>query len=164
VPTETAPDTVVGIMTAFLDALGRLDAAGSLALLAEDGVFEFPYAIPGMPAVSRGHAQIRSMMKGMAVITDLELYDMAVHATDDPELAIATFRSRGHLRGGRPYANRYVSTARVRDGKIVEYHEHFDPLALIRALPATQRIPLTALLALPAAAARRLLGLAGRRR
>jgi hypothetical protein len=57
------------------------------------------------------------------------------------------------LRGGRPYANRYVSRARVREGRIVEYQEHFGPLALIAALPPRRRVAMLTLVALPPRAA-----------
>jgi ketosteroid isomerase-like protein len=48
-------------------------------------------------------------------MTNVGLFDREVHATDDSELVFATFNSRAQL-GGRPYVNRYICRARVRDG------------------------------------------------
>jgi ketosteroid isomerase-like protein len=146
-------DSAVVVLSGFIDALGSLDPDRAIEYFADEGTFAFPYAPPGMPALARGREEVMKLLRGMAMFETIEIHDREVHATDDPELAFATFGSRARLRGAGPYANRYVSRARVRDGRIVEYQEHFGPLALLAALPLRRRLPMLALVALPPQAA-----------
>lgn len=157
-------DAPVAVLSGFLDALGSLDPDRAFSYFATDGTFAFPYAPPGMPAQARGEKQLAAMLRGMAMFDDIAIYDREVHATDDAEVAIATFAARAHLRGGRPYANRYVSVARIRDGRILEYSEYFGPIALITAFPWGRRLQVLALLAMPAQAREWVLRRLGRRR
>lgn len=157
-------DSAVGVLSGFLDALAALDPHRAFEFFAEDGTFAFPFAPPGMPALARGGEDVLKLLRGMAMFESIELYDREVHGTDDPELAVATFGSRAQLRGGRPYANRYVSIARVQNGHIVDYREHFGPLALLAALPPSRRLPMLALAALPPRVAARLLKRLGQNR
>lgn len=150
-------DSAVDVLSGFLDALGSLDAERAFGYFAEEGTFAFPFAPPGMPALARGGKEVMRILRGMAMFEAIELHDREIHATDDPELAVATFASRARLRGAGPYANRYVSLARVRDGRIIEYQEHFGPFALIAALPLRRRLPMLAMAALPPKALRALL-------
>jgi ketosteroid isomerase-like protein len=146
-------DSAAIVLSGFLDAMGSLDPDRAIAYFADEGTFAFPYAPPGMPALASGRKEVMALLRGMPMFETIELYDRDVHTTDDPELAFATFGSRARLRGAGPYANRYVSLARVREGRIVEYQEHFGPLALIAALPLRRRLPMLVLAALPPKAA-----------
>lgn len=136
------------VLSAFLDAMADLDPDRAITFFAEDGTFEFPYGLPGMPTRATGRSSVMKVLRGMSMFDWIELYDRCFYETDDPEMAVATFKSHAQA-WGNPYANTYVSLARVRDGHIVEYQEHFEPLALIGALPAPQRLSLLAVLALP---------------
>lgn len=142
-------DSAVDVLSGLIDALGSLDPDRAFAYFADEGTFAFPFAPPGMPGLARGGKEVMKLLRGMAMFETIELHDREVHATDDPELAFATFKSQAQLRGGGPYANRYVSIARVRDGRIIEYQEHFGPLALIAALPPPRRLSVLVLVALP---------------
>jgi ketosteroid isomerase-like protein len=155
--------SAVAVLSGFLDAMAALDPHRAFAFFAEEGTFAFPYAPPGMPALARGGEEVLRLLRGMTMFESIDLYDREVHGTDDPELAIATFGSRARLRGGRPYANRYVSLARVRDGRIVEYQEHFGPLALVAALPPGRRFVSLVLAGLPPRASAWALKRLGRR-
>lgn len=140
------------VLAALIDALGSLDPISAGALFADDSTFEFPYGPPGMPQQVSGIKAVRRVLRGMSMFESIELYDRDVRSTDDPELAFATFRSAATM-GGRPYANRYICRARVRDGQIIEYQEHFGPLPFIASMRAWPRITTLIICALPPRAA-----------
>jgi len=144
----TQTNSAVDVLADLIDALGSLDPNRAGALFADDGTFEFPYALPGMPKRVSGRTAVMKVLRGMVMFDRIELYDRDVHATDDSELVFATFNSRAQL-GGRPYANRYICRARVRDGRILEYQEYFGPIPFVAAMPPHRRMTVLALCALP---------------
>ncbi|MFV9453430.1 nuclear transport factor 2 family protein [Rhodococcus sp. NM-2] len=144
--THTA--SAIDVLADLIDAFDALDPDRAGALFADDGTFVFPFAPPGFPAKAAGQREILRLLRKMAVFDRIELYDRELHATEDPEIVFATFASRAQL-SGRPYANRYICRARIRDGRILEYQEHFGPFALIAAMRARQRLAALAFCALP---------------
>lgn len=123
-----APLGPVEAFAVFLSATERLDIAPFVALLDEDVVLRFPYMGGGRPKECTGRAASAEFLKIIsAFFTSLRWVNPTVYATDDPELAIAVATSSATLPTGDHYENDYVLFLRVRDGKVVEYREHFDP-------------------------------------
>jgi uncharacterized protein len=160
---STGPDTAQGcaayasggdgsaveVLGAVLAAVARLDLEGVLDHFAGEAVCSFPYAPPGLLPAAHGRNEIRALLAAAAApLSDFEVTDFQLAATDDPELAIALVGARSRYLG-RPYANRYVMTARVREGRIVSYEEYFGPDALLAALAPRQRLLLRLALARP---------------
>lgn len=56
----------------------------------------------------------------------------AITAQDDRVVIKA--RSRALLKSGEPYANTYVLVLRLRDGRIVSVHEHFNAMVVMEKL------------------------------
>lgn len=111
-------------------------------LFAEDGVLEYPFAIPGMPERLEGREAIRSF-HGQASrarsLLDMEEVNAVVHETTDPEVVVAEIEHHGMSRvTGRPYRSEAFGVIRVRDGEIVSYRDYMNPIKLAEL---TDRMP-----------------------
>jgi ketosteroid isomerase-like protein len=63
--------------------------------------------------------------------------DVVIRGTDDPELFVTTARSEAVLVSGQHYANSYVILTRLRNGKVAEHVEYFNPLPVIEVFGPT---------------------------
>ena len=128
------------IYSTFLrEALGeRLHPAAHsyVDMLAEDGVVEFPYAIPGLPQRLEGRAALAAHLERIAGMIEFSHFaDMVKHETSDPETVIIEFSGYGRsAASGEPYEQRYVSVITMRDGYIVRYKDYWNPVAALRTL------------------------------
>lgn len=103
-------------------------------IVAEDIVVYFPFAPEGMPNRFEGRDNFRDAGKHFFDQTKNYLYyDLETILTQDPEFVIITGKSKADLQSGKVYENQYVFFFRVRDGKVVEYWEHFNPLNVMKA-------------------------------
>ena len=120
-------------------ALGDLLAPGAdgfAAMMAEDGVMEFPFAPPGLPARLEGRDAIAAHLAGLPALLSIEsLSEPEVHLGRDGETAVLEFDCRGRaVATGRPYEQRYVSVITVRDGRIARYRDYWNPLVVLDSL------------------------------
>ena len=110
-------------------------------LFAEDGVLEYPFAVPGQPGRLQGREAIRAWFAAAPRSTSLfqvENVDALVRETDDPEVVVAEIEHHGHSHAlGGPYRFRALGVIRVRDGEIVSYDDYMDPIALAALLGRT---------------------------
>jgi uncharacterized protein len=110
-------------------------------LFAEDGVLEYPFAMPGQPRRLRGRGAIRAYFAaaaGSRRLFAMDGVDALVRETEDPELVVAEIEHRGRsLVTGEAYRFRALGVIRVRDGEIVSYHDYMDPIAAARLLGRT---------------------------
>lgn len=127
----TSPTAVLRDWAACIE---RLAADGCTALMAEDAVLLAPFAPEPIPPRIEGAAAIGAVFRQVfGAFRRFRCFDTEIHATDDPEQALMTARSEIELANGGDYRQDYVM-ARVRDGRIVEYREFFDPVRAQRAL------------------------------
>jgi uncharacterized protein len=120
---------VVETTRSFLAALAQADYAAWDSLVAQDVVMRFPFAPRGLPRTCTGREACRKLVQGLfSVISRFRWLDLDLHATDDAELVCGTGRSEAMTTMDRAYANRYCFVVRVRDERIIEYCEYFDPL------------------------------------
>ena len=130
----------MAIYSAFLrETLGpRLnpDAHSYVEMLAENGVVEFPYAIPGLPQRLEGRAALAAHLERMAGMIEFTHFaDMVKHETSDPEVVILEFNGFGRsVVSGEPYEQRYVSVITIHDGYVVNYKDYWNPVAALRTL------------------------------
>ena len=121
----------------LLGHLGRKEFDAFEACLAPDMVQEWPYRpLPSMPERLVGARAVRELMEtGMS---DFDAYNYSVgqiHDLVDPHTVIAEYSSNSFYRRGQvPYANRYISVLRFRDGKLVYWSEYVNPLIIRQAL------------------------------
>ena len=121
----------------LLGHLGRKEFDAFAQCIAEDLVQEWPYLpLASMPHVLQGRqALLEVMQRGMA---DFDPYDYqidAVHELLDPDTLIAEYRSNSIYRPKQlPYANRYISVLRFRDGQLAHWVEYVNPLIIKEAM------------------------------
>jgi ketosteroid isomerase-like protein len=110
-------------------------------LFAEDGVLEYPFAMPGQPGRVRGREAIRAYFAaapGPRQLFAMEGVEARIRETDDPEVVVAEIEHHGRSHvTGQPYRFRALGVIRVRDGEIVSYQDYMDPIAAARLLGRT---------------------------
>ncbi|MFI9560226.1 nuclear transport factor 2 family protein [Nonomuraea endophytica] len=126
------------VVQALLLAEARRDIPAMTALLADDFVFEMPYADP--PAELRGRQAMADTLTaflapGSGFYAEFTFHDIAVHPLKEPGRFFAEYRSVGTVAGsGHVYRQRYAAYLEVRDGLVTLWREYFNPLTLKQAL------------------------------
>lgn len=95
---------------------------------AEDVVVEHPFMVPE-PTTTYGREPLRKRMASLrAWPITMDVDDIVVHHTADPEVIVGEYRSRiTSTLDGTQITTRNILVLRVRDGKIVssrDYHNH----------------------------------------
>jgi uncharacterized protein len=104
-------------------------------LFAPDGVLEFSYPPPGIPARFAGHDALYAHMKTFPDELDLTFSGLTFHDTVDPDLVIAEFVGDGtSVPTGRPVHQTYLSVVRFAGGRITLFRDFWNPLVVIEAL------------------------------
>jgi uncharacterized protein len=123
------------IVRRWLDVSASGPAEEWHELCSKDLVIRFPYAPPPVQPELRGFdTALETSSAHWKNMARFEWHDVEIHATDDPDLFMATARSDTMTVGGVAYCNDYVLLTRFRDGKIVEHVEYFDPMRVIEMI------------------------------
>ena len=103
---------------------------------AEEAVFEFPFAPPGLPKELVGAEAIRAHLANLPdQIRILKIGVPTVHHTLKPGVLILEYEVRGQaVTSGRPYDQRYINVITLRDGRIVNFRDYWNPLVVLEAL------------------------------
>ncbi|MEU6219363.1 nuclear transport factor 2 family protein [Streptomyces sp. NPDC047022] len=111
--------------------LGK-DIASWVALWAEHGFMEFPFAPPGWPGRLEGRAAIADYMRDYPDHIDLHDFpDLSIHRTTSPDTIVVEMRGVGRLvRTGNPFEMTYIAVVTVRDGRFASYRDYWNPLVL----------------------------------
>ncbi|RTL67630.1 MAG: nuclear transport factor 2 family protein [Pseudonocardiaceae bacterium] len=136
-------DAGAAVVTAYLDAVGSLDVDAVVATFHPDIVVHIPYAPPGIPTVVEGKAAATDWFAGLpGLLAPMNFagYDVQPLVAEGEYVAEYTSDSKV-LTTGLPYANSYISRFTIRDGLIVRLAEHFDSVALVKALGGTVEMP-----------------------
>ncbi len=119
----------------WLDITAMGPAEAWVGKVADDVVVRLPYAPPGVLPVMSGFDEARdTLAHHWPTKKSFAWRDVAIRATEDPELFVTTARSDVVLASGEPYGNDYIMLTRVRDGKVAEHTEYFNPLPIIDML------------------------------
>jgi len=109
---------------------------------AEDVVVEHPFMIPE-PTTTKGREQLRRRMTNQQNLPiTVEIADVVVHETADPEVIVGEFQS--HITSkqtGARITTSNILVMRVRNGLVVssrDYHNHALLAAFIGSLPQQQ--------------------------
>jgi ketosteroid isomerase-like protein len=121
----------------FLEAINRWDFDTMGELLADDLIFELPFAPPGLVRRIDGGSTFIGFVRRVPEVFDeerLQEFRIESYASDPNEL-VAEYRSDMNVvaTGGK-YRNTYVSRFTIRDGKIARFAEYCDPVPLLEAL------------------------------
>lgn len=92
-----------------------------------------PYAPAGFPTRLDGLEAIYKQFSGLATYFSQLKFPRQLLATEDPNFIFVKFTGDMTLKSGGKYENDYVGTFRLRDGKIVEYVEYFNPVLMAKA-------------------------------
>ncbi|MFF3445068.1 nuclear transport factor 2 family protein [Streptosporangium sp. NPDC002721] len=113
--------------------------------LAEDVVIEVPFAPPGRASRYEGKeafllfADPEQAAFAQRFALD-EARDVVVHETTDPEVIVVEYELAGRvLATGRQASSRFIGVLRVRDGKIVNWREYQNTLAMIEIMGQPDR-------------------------
>lgn len=118
----------------------RLLEAGEIEawveLFTPDATFTFPFAPAGMPTVVEGRDALLAHMSNFPETFEVETIDLVFVESADPLVAVAEFGLTGRAKPtGKPYNQRCISVVRTdADGRIVRYHDYWNPLPAIEAL------------------------------
>jgi ketosteroid isomerase-like protein len=113
----------------------RPDAKTFVEMFAEDGVMEFPYALPSPRRVEGREALAAHLSFLASRIEFLSVSDVVKHETGDPDVYIIEFAGFGRsVATGEPFEQRYISVIRVRHGRIVHYRDYWNPIAVLRTM------------------------------
>jgi ketosteroid isomerase-like protein len=122
------------------------DMETQVALFAEDGVLEWPFAPAGMPRRIEGRETIRRVLgaagdRARQAGRRIAGYRaVVVRETTDPEVIVAEFDLHGEVRAtGDAYRLSFIQVLRVRNGQIVSMRDYFNPQAMTEALSAVQK-------------------------
>jgi ketosteroid isomerase-like protein len=130
----------LAVVRRYIDAINAWDFETKRALLAEDAVFEMPFAPEGFERRFVGRDDIIAFVQTIPAIIDAEnLHDVRLETyNSDPGEIIAEYRSDMVIKPhGAEYRNEYVSRFTVRDGRISRFAEYYDPIRLVIALGGT---------------------------
>lgn len=135
---STTP-TAVELLRRSLDTFLAKDMKGWTDLCDEAVVAEFPFAPEGTPARIEGRAALYEYLKGYPdAISIASLPSVHIHATADPDVAIAEWSASGTvLSNGNPYEMSYATFVTFRNGLILNYREYWNPLAFLTAMGGT---------------------------
>ena len=131
-------DTVKSLSKLLRKVLGeRLNPGAEtfVEMFAEDGVMEFPYAIPCERRIEGRKAIADHLETNAGKIEFHSVADIRAHETGDPEVVIVEFAGFGQcVSTGTAFEQRYISVIRVRAGRIVQYVDYWNPIAILRTL------------------------------
>ena len=105
-------------------------------MFAVDGVFEYPFAPPGLNTLMAGRAAIIANFERIRKLLRIDsVSDVSEIATTDSDMVVLEFSGRGEgLITKELYDQRYISVIRMRDGNIVHYKDYWNPIAFVRAV------------------------------
>lgn len=110
----------------------QLDAEAIADQFAPEGVFEAPFAPPGLPRRVEGRDAIRALYRqaGIAAVRPrFEFRSVVVHETADPEVIVTEFDVHArHPKTGESYQFANLQVMTVRDGKILLLRDYWNPL------------------------------------
>ncbi|MFG3224730.1 nuclear transport factor 2 family protein [Kitasatospora sp. NPDC048194] len=128
----SAPTSPADLYRHSLQLLLDKDIAAWVALWAEDGLMEFPFAPAGRPGRLEGREAIAAYMCHYPDHIDLHDFpDLRIHQTTEPETIVVEMRGVGRLvQSDAPFDMTYIAVVTVQDGKITSYRDYWNPLAL----------------------------------
>ena len=123
---------MINLIREWLDVVSSGPAEAWPSYATDDAVIRLPFAPPGVAKELRGRIQAIEALSGLwQAKKSFAWHDVVIRRTDDPELFVTTARSEAVLVSGQNYANTYVILTRLRDGKVAEHVEYFNPLPVI---------------------------------
>lgn len=133
---QTIPSFGAMLRVALGNSIAVTAGTDFLSMCAEDIVFQFPYAPSGAVVEVQGKPRLAAYLAKVGALITFDAMEMPVmHASKDGETYILEFSCKGHVAAtGIIYDQSYISVIRVRDGKILQYRDYWNPLILLEAV------------------------------
>jgi ketosteroid isomerase-like protein len=135
--TETTHARPRDVFERMRQALSANDREGFAAMMATDGVIEWPFRRGGAPARLEGRDAIRDYVVSSELARRMRFEELradAVHETADPEVLVVESTTIGRVVDtGRRFELPAIAVLRIRDGEIVSYRDYVNPLAAAEA-------------------------------
>jgi uncharacterized protein len=123
---------MIKLIREWLDVVSSGPAEAWSSYATADIVIRLPFAPPGVVSELRGRTHAIEALSGLwKAKKSFAWLDVVIRGTDDPELFVTTARSEAVLMSGQRYANSYVILTRLKDRKVIEHVEYFNPLPVI---------------------------------
>jgi ketosteroid isomerase-like protein len=126
------------VVDRYFEIMNRLEIDALGELFADDVVFRLPFAPEPVPQRTEGKEAVLQVYSGFPdLVSPLGFHDIEIRPLAAEGEYVAEYRSDcTMLPTGAPYRNRYVGLFTVRDGKLAEFAEYFDPVVFLEALGA----------------------------
>ncbi|MEU6571798.1 nuclear transport factor 2 family protein [Streptomyces parvulus] len=128
----SAPTSPAELYRHSLQLLLDKNVPAWVALWAENGLMEFPFAPDGWPRRLEGREAIAAYMHHYPDHIDLHDFpDLRIHQTTDPQVIVVEMRGVGRLvERDAPFDMTYIAVVTVRDGHMSSYRDYWNPLAV----------------------------------
>ena len=132
--------TAAQLLKRSLDTFLAKDMKGWADLCDENVVAEFPFSPDPATRKLVGRAAVYAYIKDYPKAIDIKaIPKLKIHATDDPNVAIAEWSVSGRvISNGNPYELSYATVVTFRNGLIVNYREYWNPQAFMAAMAGTR--------------------------
>jgi ketosteroid isomerase-like protein len=111
-------------------ALYSGDIEGFLAHWSPEPRYAVAYPVEGFPSVVEGRDQFRMLFGGFAAAAQrIDVTDVHIHQTDDPDVVIVEEHMTADLHGGTRYENDLVIRVTFRDGLLHDMFEYYGQVA-----------------------------------
>lgn len=121
------------VVNRFYEAVEAQKFAVIREVFSPDAQQLIPYAPPGFPKRLEGAEAIFQQFSGLTAYFGQMRFPRQIFVTEDPDFLFVKFQGNMEVKSGGKYENEYVGTFRLKDGKIVEYVEYFNPLVMAKA-------------------------------
>ena len=128
------------IISKLYEAQGKQDVQGMADVMAENIVFEMPFALPGLPDRVEGKATVVEFLeqflgKQRGIFTGWDPHNIRIYPGRDPDLFFTELDLLAVVaQSGYQYRQKYAILFRVSDGRISLWREYLNPLPLREAL------------------------------
>jgi uncharacterized protein len=132
------------IVSRFLKAEANQNVQGMADVLAEDIVFEMPFALPGLPDRVEGKRTVVEFLEQFlgnehGMFTRWDLHNIRIYPGGDPDLVFTELDGQGVVvKSGYQYRQKYFILFRVSDGRIKLWREYLNPIPLQGAIASMQ--------------------------
>ena len=134
------------VVSRFLEAEGKQDVHGMADVLAEDIVFEMPFALPDLPDRVEGKGTVVEFLeqflgKERGMFTGWDLHNIRIYPGGDPDLFFTELDVQAVvIKSGYQYRQKYTILFRVSDGHISLWREYLNPIRLQGAIASMQTV------------------------
>lgn len=114
---------------------GLVDGDDYFDLLADEVVFEYVISVPGYPKRVEGRQGVIDLYSDYGDYMTMHTADnLRVYRDREASVVVLEYEVHGRsVQTGRPYDNRFVSIATIKNRKVTRWRDYLDPVAVFNA-------------------------------